>query len=169
LGRYLKSGLVTAALASILMIDIAASPARAQHYPVENPGPGNGIVDSATNMNSSANDPYFNFSSTRDSGASVKTPSGAAAGTTPSSRITDIGGGVDGHFNASKFFDITADQRLTIGAFFDYDSERINYNSPALTAPSANRNIYSFGSMFRYTSAALISAPAPAASLATAV
>jgi hypothetical protein len=100
------------------------------------------------------NDPYLNISSTRDNGAGVTSASGTISGPAQSSRITDIDGGVDGHFNfnSTKVFDITANQRLLIGGFFDYDSEHISYGSPTTiaAATSANRNIYTLGGQFRY-------------------
>lgn len=99
-----------------------------------------------------ADDPYLDISSTRDKGAGITSASATVSGPAQSSRTTDINGGVDGHISQTKVFDLAANQRLTIGGFFYYDSQHISYGSPTTiaAASSANRNIYTLGGQFRY-------------------
>jgi hypothetical protein len=94
-------------------------------------------------------DPYASYSRIRINPVTTLDTlgnQGIAAGSTTSV----IGAGADGHIDASKLFDIKGDnQRLSIGAYFDYNSLNTIYDASALGA-STRQNLYSVGGIAAY-------------------
>jgi hypothetical protein len=97
------------------------------------------------------------FASIRSSGFS-QTDTAAAAppgSMSPGFRATALDGAVAASsLDASRYFDLPADQRLVLGAFFNYGNTRMTYDaSPlagGLSAGSADRNTYTLGARFGY-------------------
>jgi hypothetical protein len=100
---------------------------------------------------SDVDDPYFSDSSTRVNQVTTTSAATGAQGLAPGAQITTLGTGADGHINASNFFDLKgSNQRLTIGAYFDYSSIRGTFDD---LAPGAwfQRNMYSAGATASYS------------------
>jgi len=69
-------------------------------------------------------DPWIDVTTIRDKGATMSSATGALGavnGLSQSSRTTDVGGGADASYSASKYFDLAANQRLVVGGLFRYD------------------------------------------------
>jgi len=100
-------------------------------------------------------DPFADFTSIHDRGAAMSSAAGAFSGPSVASRTTDVGGGADASFNASKTFSLAANQRLVLYGQFRYDSFSTTSDASAL-APgfantgSAHNNTYTFLGVARY-------------------
>jgi hypothetical protein len=95
----------------------------------------------------SDDDPYFSGSSTRVNPVTTTSATTGAQGLAPGGQVTTLGTGADGHI---PIFDLKGDsQRLTVGAYFDFNSIRANYD--ALTpGASFQRDLYSAGTNIAY-------------------
>ena len=90
-------------------------------------------------------DPYASVSSLHVGSVSA---SGAASGLAAGSRTTEFGAGADGHFNAAKLFQFESGyDRFTLGAYGDFRSDHITYDSALGTA---HRDRYAMGGTFAY-------------------
>jgi len=79
------------------------------------------------------NDPFVNFTSIQDRGASVSSASGAISGQAASSHTTDVGGGAIGMYNGwNKTFDLAANQSLVAAVQFSYDSSHTSFGTSTL-------------------------------------
>jgi hypothetical protein len=99
----------------------------------------------------------LNVARTRDRGPNVTSASGTVFGPTASSRTDDVSAGANATFNASKTFDISANQRLLVGGFVDYRSQRTDYDpitnllaAGFVSTSSIRRDIYTLGGGFHY-------------------
>jgi hypothetical protein len=100
-------------------------------------------------------DPSAFVSRTRDKGATFRDSTGAVLGTSLTSRTTGVGGGVDGRFNASRAFQLSGWQTLTLGAAFQGESYRTTFDpdplNPAVgSAGSVRQSIYRLSGFARY-------------------
>jgi hypothetical protein len=89
------------------------------------------------------------FSETDTAGAA---PPGSVS---PGFRATVLDGAVAASsLDVSRYFDLPADRRLVLGAFFNYGNTRLTYDASALagglSAGSAERNTYTLGAKFGY-------------------
>ena len=99
-------------------------------------------------------DPFIDVTTTRDRGNQFSSTTGALTGQTVGSRTTNVGGGGDGRFNFVQHFDTGANQILTIGALFRYDSLRTTFDADPLvgtgSAASIRRDLFTAAGLFRY-------------------
>ncbi len=81
----------------------------------------------------SDNDPFGDYTSIRDKGTTATSAAGIFSGPTATAHTTDAGGGTDAFYNASKIFNLGANQQVIFGGMYRYDSSRTTYssNSPA--------------------------------------
>ena len=127
--------------------------------PIDAPGWGDSVLGNIINGDiagkdiSDKTDPAIGAYTIRDGGASVTSASGTINGTSQGSRTTDVSGFADGHVNASKLFNLSGNQTLTVGGFFNYDAQSINFGAPTAIsgATSAYRNIYTLGAAANYS------------------
>ncbi len=102
-----------------------------------------------------ANDPFIDFTTIRDKGASATSTSGTFTNQAVGSRTTDVGGGANASYNASKTFNLAANQRLMVGANFRYDSSNTTYDASPLapglaSAGSNHQSVYTLSAAAGY-------------------
>ena len=79
------------------------------------------------------NDPFVDFTSIHDRGASVSSATGAISGQNASSHTTDLGGGAIGGYNGwNKTLNLSANQSLVAAAQVGYDSSRTTFGASTL-------------------------------------
>ncbi|HXQ84897.1 MAG TPA: hypothetical protein VN769_12620 [Xanthobacteraceae bacterium] len=103
-------------------------------------------------------DPFADITTWYDQGAKMSSATGvfgAVNGLSQASHTTDVGGGAEGSYNASKTFNLSADQRIVLVGLFRYDSLRTTFSPnpllpTTLTAGSAHLDGYSVGGAMNY-------------------
>jgi hypothetical protein len=108
-----------------------------------------------TEVHDPSSDPFGYFTSIQDKGSQTSSASGTISGPTGSSHTSDVGGGLEGTYNASKTISLSANQQLVLGALFLSDSQRTTFAaSPGLPATvalsSARLDSYTFSGFARY-------------------
>jgi hypothetical protein len=98
-------------------------------------------------------DPYADVTRTRDRGTSFTSATGTLGGQTVSNRTTDVGGGGGAYY--TKSFDPSADQKISGGGLFRYDSLRQTFDVDPIAgvagnSANADRNLYTTAGFFRY-------------------
>jgi hypothetical protein len=112
-----------------------------------------GAKPTGTDVQGIFEDPYADVTRTRDRGTSFTSATGTLGGQTVSSRTTDVGGGGGAYY--AKSFDPSADQKISVGGLFRYDSLRQTFDVDPLAgvpgnSANADRDLYTTAGFFRY-------------------